>query len=328
MRRREFIAGLGSGAAWPVVARAQQQDRPRRIVVLLGSGPVNQHRISIFRQRLAELGWVEGKNVSIDWRTGLGDPERSEAELRLLLDDLVHSAPDVIVSANATIGLLQRATRTIPVVFVLANDPLAEGYIASLAHPGGNLTGFAFGEAEIGSKQLQLLKDAVPHLARAASLYDPQNVGMKRIVESQAAAARRFGLAFSATPVRTAAEIRSAVEELADQPNGGMLLPSNAPININLPLIIELAQRHRIPTVGVFRFFAAAGGLMSYGTDEAEMFRGAAGYVDRILRGEKPADMPVQQPTKFELVINAKTAKALGLTIPETLLATADELIQ
>jgi putative tryptophan/tyrosine transport system substrate-binding protein len=326
VRRREFIAGLGSAAAWPLAALGQQGERARRVVVLLASGPVNDRRIAMLRQRLAELGWIEGKNLHID-HLAL-EPERSEAELRPQLEGLVHSTPDVIISANATIRLLQQATRTIPVVFVLANDPLAEGYIASLAHPGGNLTGFAFGEAEIGSKEVQLLKDAAPHITHVGSLYDPQNVGMKRIVENQTAAARSLGLAFASTPVRNAADVQNAIEEFASRPRGGMVLPSNAPINANLRLVTELTRRHGIPTVGVFRFFAVAGGLMSYGTDEGEMFRGAASYVDRILRGEKPADMPVQQPTRFELAINLGTAKELGLTIPETLLATADEVIQ
>jgi putative ABC transport system substrate-binding protein len=328
MRRRAFIAGLGATVGWSFSAQAQQKERLRRVVVLLASSTINDRRMALFTQRLAELGWIDAKNLRIDHRPDIGNPERSEAERRQLLEDVVRSAPDVIISASTTIRLLQQATRTIPVVFVLANDPLAEGYIASLAHPGGNLTGFAFGEAEIGSKLLQLLKDAAPHITRAASLYDPENVGMKRIVDSQATAAQSVGVAFTARPVRNAAEIQSAIEQVAEQPNGAMLLPSNPPINNNLRLVVELAQRHRIPTIGVFRFFAVAGGLMSYGTSEADMFRGAASYVDRILRGEKAADIPVQQPTKFELVVNLKTAKALGLTIPETLLATADEVIR
>jgi putative tryptophan/tyrosine transport system substrate-binding protein len=328
MRRREFIAGLGSAAAWPLAAQAQQAERVRRIEVLLGGGPVNERRLAAFRQRLAELGWVEGKNLRIDHRAGLVGAERSEAERRQLVEELVHTAPDVIISANVYVRLLQLATRTIPVVFVLANDPLAEGYIASLAHPGGNLTGFAFGEAEIGSKQLQLLRDAAPHITHAASIYDPTNVGMKRILASQASAAQRLGLAFTSRPVRNAAEIERAIEEFAREPNGGMILPSNAPINANLRLVIELTRQHRIPTIGLFRFFAVGGSLMSYGPDDAEIFRSAASYVDRILNGEKPADLPVQQPTKFEVVINLKTATSLGLTIPETLLATADEVIQ
>jgi putative ABC transport system substrate-binding protein len=328
MRRRQFIAGLGGVAAWPLAARAQQRERVRRIAVRFGNAAPTQYRMAAFRQRLAELGWIEGKNLAIEQRVRQIDPNRDEADGVREMADLIRTAPDVIVSLNTDLKLLKQATRTIPVVFALGNDPLGEGIVASLARPGGNMTGFASFDPEMGGKFLRLLKEAAPHITRVAIIYDPTNSGMTGEAQAGATAARSLELSFSATPVRNAAEIERAIEDFAREPNGGMWVPSNGPINANLDLIVALTRRHRIPTIGVFRFFAAAGGLMSYGSDDAEMFRGAATYVDRILKGEKPADLPVQYPTKFQFVINLTAAKAIGLDPPPALISLADEVIE
>jgi putative ABC transport system substrate-binding protein len=329
MRRREFITLLGGAAAgWPLTARAQQPDRMRRIGVLQTgneSDPEVQRRITIFVQDLQKLGWKEGANLVIDYRLAGDNSER----IRLYAAELVGLKPDVIwTSGGLTLLSLKRATRTIPIVFTTVYDPVGSGYVASLAQPGGNITGFTLGEFSMGGKMLEVLKEVAPQVSRVAvilNLEQPAHVAMWRAIEAMAAS---FGVRLTATDVQNSAEIESAIEAFAREPNGGLIvLPG--PITINhRELIIALAARHRLPATYSYRFFVTSGGLTSYGADPFDQSRQSAVYVDRILKGAKPEDLPIQQPTKFEFVINLKTAKALGLTVPPTLLSRADEVIE
>jgi putative tryptophan/tyrosine transport system substrate-binding protein len=329
MRRRNFIAGLASTtAAWPVAARSQQPERMRRIGVLQyinESDPELQRRVAVFVQGLQKLGWRDGANLVIDYRYGADDSER----MRLEAAELVGLKPDVIWTSGG-LGLLslKRATHSIPIVFTTVYDPVGSGYVASLARPGGNITGFTLGEFSLGGKMLEVLKEVVPQVSRVAvilNLEQPPHVAMWRAVEAMA---QSFGVSLTATDVQDPAEIERAIEAFAREPNGGLIvLPG--PITINhREMIIALAARHRLPAAYPFRFFVTSGGLVSYGADPFDQSRQAAAYVDRILKGEKPEDLPIQQPTKFEFVINLKTAKTLGVTIPQTLLARADEVIE
>ena len=329
MRRRNFIAGLASTtAAWPVAARSKQPERMRRIGVLQyinESDPELQRRVAVFVQGLQKLGWREGANLVIDYRYGADDSE----QMRRDAAELVGLKPDVIWTSGG-LGLLslKRATHSIPIVFTTVYDPVGSGYVASLARPGGNITGFTLGEFSLGGKMLEVLKEVVPQVSRVAvilNLEQPPHVAMWRAVEAMA---QSFGVSLTATDVQDPAEIERAIEAFAREPNGGLIvLPG--PITINhREMIVALAARHRLPAAYPFRFFVTSGGLVSYGIDLAGQTRQAAGYVDRILKGEKPADLPIQQPTKFELVINLKTAKALGLTVPQSILARADEVIE
>jgi putative tryptophan/tyrosine transport system substrate-binding protein len=327
MRRREFIAGLASAAASPVVARAQQGERVRRIGVLMNlaaDDPETLRRVAAFEQRLKELGWTEGRNVHIDLRSGLADADR----YRRYAAELVALAPDVLLANGAVpLGVLQQVTRTLPIVFVNTTDPVGGGYVASLAQPGGNATGFMAFEYSMSGKWLQLLKQIAPSVTRVAVLRNPAlGSGTPQFGVIQAMA-QLLRVEVNPVDIRDAGEIERAVAALARAPNSGLVVTSSVgrlPYN----LIIALAARHRLPAVYPFRFFITSGGLISYGPDIIDQYRQAAGYIDRILKGEKPTDLPVQAPTKYEIVINLKTAKALGLTIPETLLATADEVIQ
>jgi putative tryptophan/tyrosine transport system substrate-binding protein len=327
IRRREFIAGLGA-AAWPLLARAQQGDRLRRIGVLMNlaaDDPEGQARLAAFLQRLQEAGWAEGRNLKVDIRWRAVDAEQRSRYAA----ELVALAPEVIFAdANDNVAALRQANSAVPIVFAAVGDPVAVGLVASLARPGGNTTGFMSGEYGEGAKSVSLLKDVAPGLTRAAVLYDPANSGgLPQFVAVQAVAPL---LRVELTPVmlRDAGEIERAVAAFARTPNGGLIVTRLTETIVHRDLIIALAARYGLPAVYSLRLFAAAGGLISYGPDIVEVHQRAATYVDRILRGEKPADLPVQAPTKYELVINLKTAKALGLTIPETLLATADEVIQ
>jgi putative ABC transport system substrate-binding protein len=328
MRRREFIAGLGSAAAWPVVARAQQPERMRRIGVLINQpadDPETRRRVAAFEQELNELGWTEGRNVQIDLRSGLADADR----YRRYAAELVALAPDVLVANGARpLGVLQQVTRTLPIVFVNTTDPVGGGYVESLARPGGNTTGFMSIEYSMSGKWLQLLNQIAPSVTRVAVLRDPvAGSGTTQFGVIQAIAQL---LRVEVNPVneRDAGEIERAVSVFGRAPNGGLVVTSSAASALHSNLIIALAARHRLPAVYPYRFFITGGGLISYGPDIIDQYRRVAGYVDRILKGEKAADLPVQAPSKYSLVINLKTAKALGLTIPETLLATADEVIQ
>jgi putative ABC transport system substrate-binding protein len=329
MRRREFIACLtGAATAWPFVARAQQPERMRRIGILQvinKSDPELQRRTAVFVQGLQKLGWREGANLVIDYRYGADNSER----IRLDAAELVGLNPDVIWTSGG-LGLLslKRATHSIPIVFTGVYDPIGSGYVASLARPGGNITGFTLGEFSMGGKMLEVLKEVVPQVSRVAvilNLEQPPHVAMWRAIEAMAPS---FGVSLTATDVQDPAEVDRALEAFAREPNGGLIvLPG--PITVNhRELILALAARHRLPAAYAFRFFATSGGLVSYGADPFDQSRQAAAYVDRILKGAKPEDLPIQQPTKFELVINLKTAKALGITVPSSLLARADEVIE
>jgi putative ABC transport system substrate-binding protein len=321
MKRREFIAGLGSVAAWPVVAWAQQPERMRRIGSLIGGrGPDDpdvKERYTLFLQRLQQLGWIEGRNVRIDARWS---PGNNADTYRKYAAELAALAPDVILALQAT--------RTVPIVFAGVPDPVGAGFVESLARPGGNATGFMFFEYSISAKWLELLKQIAPTVTRVAVLRDPvitSGIGQFAVIQSAAPA-----LKMDASPVnvRVAGEIERAVTAFARFPNSGLIVTASGLSVIHRDLILTLAARHKLPAVYSQRLFVNEGGLISYGPDRVDLFRQAATYVDRILKGEKPADLPVQAPTKYEMVINLKTAKALGLTIPETLLATADEVIQ
>ena len=317
----------GAAATWPLAARAQQRERLRSIGVLLPAAADDsrfQAWFGAFLQGLALLGWTIGRNARIDTHWATGDP----AEIRKHVAQLVALAPDVILAHGAsTVGPLLQATRTIPIVFPVVVDPIGAGFVDSLARPGGNATGFMSVEFGIGGKWLELLKEISPGVTRAGVLRDPANpAGPAQFGIIQTAAP---SLRVEVTPLnmRDASEIERSVASFSRGPNGGLILTPSGLANVHRDLIITLAARHKLPAVYYERFFVAAGGLFSYGVDYVDQFRRAAGYVDRILKGEKPADLPVQAPTKYELVINLKTAKALGLEVPATVLARADEMI-
>jgi len=328
MRRRNFIALLGCVAAWSLAARAQQPERMRRIGVLspfAADDPESMARVAAFLQGLGELGWTVGRNVRIDYRWSAGDAERTRKNAA----ELVALAPDVILATGSpvTAALLQ-ATRTVPLVFVQVPDPVANGFVASLAQPGGNATGFATFDYATNVKWLEVLKEIAPRVKRAAVLRDPtiaSGIGQMAAIQGVASV---FGLELRPVGVRDADEIERAVTAFAREPNGGLIVLPSPLSFVQRDLIITLAARHQLPAVYGLRFFVTGGGLISYGPDTIEPYRHAAGYVDRILKGEKPADLPVQAPTRYDLVLNAKTAKALGLDVPPTLIARADEVIE
>jgi putative ABC transport system substrate-binding protein len=328
MRRREFIAGLVGMAAWPVATRAQQLTRMRRIGVMLGTLPADdpeaQARVTAFVQGLQELGWTDGRNVRIDYRWGLGDADR----LRRYAAELVTLAPDVaLAGGNLALVAFQQTSGTLPIVFANVTDPVGVGHVASLARPGGNATGFMAFEFGQSSKLIGLLKQIAPQVTRVAIVRNPASaLDLSQFAAIQVVAS---SLRVEITPVGRldADEIERGITAFAREPNGGLIVTGQSVQN-QRDQIIALAAHHRLPAAYPFRGFAAAGGLVSFGNDQAEPYRLAAGYVDRIFKGEKPADLPVQAPTRFETVVNLKTAKALGLAVPETLLATADEVIQ
>jgi putative tryptophan/tyrosine transport system substrate-binding protein len=329
MRRRDFIVLAGGAAAAPLAALAQQADRMRRIGVLFGSATDDseyQARFGAFLQGLQQLGWADGRNVRIDTRWATTNPD----DIRRHAAELAALAPDVILAAtgSATVAPLLQATRSVPIVFMLVIDPVGAGFVASLAQPGGNATGFTLFEYGMSGKWLELLKEIAPRVTRAAVLRDSaiaSGIGQFATVQ---AVAPSLGVELSPVDVRDAPEIERAVTAFARSGNGGLIVTASALATRYRDLIITLAARHKLPAVYSRRLFVADGGLLSYGPDYVDQFRRAAGYVDRILKGEKPADMPVQAPTRYELVINLKTAKALGLTIPESFLLRADEVIE
>jgi len=328
MKRRQFITLLCGAAAWPLAARAQQAERMRRIGVfmnLAADDPESLARITAFQQRLQQLGWTVGRNVQIDYRWNAGDADR----LRTYAAELVALAPDIILAnGNPTVGALQQATRTVPIVFAAVADPVGGGFVESLARPGGNATGFTNFEFGMSAKWLELLKQIMPGVMRAAVLRDPvTDSGIGQLAAIQAVAPS-LGVELSPIGVRNAGEIEHAVTAFARGSNGGLIVSAAALTIVHRNLIITLAAKQRLPAVYPFRFFVTGGGLISYGPDTVDQFRHAAGYVDRILKGEKPADLPVQAPTRYETVVNLKTAKALGLDVPATLLARADEVIE
>jgi putative ABC transport system substrate-binding protein len=328
MRRREFIALLGGATAWPLAARAQQPSGLRRIGVftpLNADDPEVQARNAAFLQRLQELGWTVGRNVRIDYRFGAGDPER----YRRYAMELVALAPDVILAHGPlTVMALQQASASMPIVFVNLIDPVGAGFVESLARPGGNITGFTNFEYAFGGKWLDLLKEIAPRVTRSAVLRDPTVAAGSGQLGAIQSAASSSGVEVRPVDVRNAGEIERAVTAFARQSNGGLIVPGSALVIIHRELIITLAARHRLPAVYWNRFYVTGGGLISYGPDDIDPSRRAAAYVDRILKGEKPSDLPVQAPVKFELVINLQTAKLLGLEVPPMLLARADEVIE
>ena len=331
MKRREFITLVGGAAvASPFAVRAQPAGRLRRIGVLMNRPATDrdsQESFTAFKQALEKLGWTDGRNVQIDHRWGTADAKT----LQPAAAELVALQPEVIL-ASATDGLaaLRQETRTIPIVFVSVSDPVGQGFVASLARPGGNITGFTAFEFSMGGKWIQLLKDIAPRVTRVAVLFSPVTAPYyASFLGPMEAAGRSLGMETIAVPVREPAAIEDAVKgALGRVPQGGLIAPSDAFTAIHRKQVIALAAQYRLPAIYAFSFFPADGGLMSYGIDRIDLYRRAAPYVDRILRGENPGGMAVQQPTKFELVINLKTAKALGLTIPETLLISADKVIE
>jgi putative ABC transport system substrate-binding protein len=328
MRRRTFIAGLGSAAAWPMVARAQQGERVRRIGVLMGFAANDAYgpdRIGALEQGLQELNWTVGRNIQIDYRFGAADLDL----LRKYAVELVALAPDVILSQGAAaVRPLLQVTRAVPIVFVGLIDPVGSGLVDSLGRPGGNATGFMDFEYSLSGKWLELLKQITPSVTRVAVLRDAVQGTTAIQFGVIQAVATSFKVEVNPVATSDASEIERGVAAFARAPNGGLIVTSNNTTNLHRDLIITLAARHKLPAIYPYRNFTTSGGLISYGPNPFTPYRRAAGYVDRILKGERPADIPVQAPTKYETVLNMKTAKALGLTIPETLLATADEVIQ
>ena len=328
MKRREFITLLGGTAAmWPLAARAQQAERVRRIGLLQGlaeTDPEAQARTVAFRQALDVLGWIEGRNIRIDYRFAGGD----SARVQTYAAELVNSAPDLIVAHSSPVAAaLKQATRIIPVVIAMVNDPVSQGFVTSLARPGGNITGFAFVEFPIVGKWLEMLKEIAPGIRRAMLIFNPQTAPYySNYVRELEAASPTAEL--SAVPVRDEVDLKAAIAALANEPPGGLIAAADPFISAHRALIVRLAQHHRLPTVYPWRQFVAEGGLMSYGPDTVDVVRRSASYVDRILKGSTPAELPVQQPTKFQLAINLKTAKSLRIDIPATMLARADEVIE
>jgi len=320
MRRRDFIAGLGGAAAWPLAARAQQRNPRKRIAWV---GTMAEDAVT-FGQELARLGWVEGSDVRVDYRV-----ETDDQRLRAIAPDIVGAVPDVI----ATVGtqhaeIFKRLTDTIPIVFNNVADPVASGLVASFAHPGGNVTGFSNHQFSFAGKWLSILKELVPDIANVMMLYEPANANWQGFLPTLEATAPSLRVTVRPAPAIVTADVVHHIETFAREPAGGMIVVPTALTVGDRATIAALAARNRLPAIYAFKFFVTSGGLVSYGSDIDDLTRRAAQYADRILKGEKPADLPVQAPTKFQFVINLKTAKALGLTVPSTLLATADEVIE
>jgi putative ABC transport system substrate-binding protein len=329
IRRREFITLIGGVAAWPLPANAQQLERARRIGWLSTGGKqglsLAPGRLSAFKRGLANLGWVEGRNLAFEERWASNDP----AQLRSFAAELAASHPDLIFVTNSpTLAAMRRATGTIPILFADVADPVGQGFVSSLAQPGGNITGFAAQEFTVAAKTLELLKRIAPNLTQVAFLYDPAQPAATGQWAEIEATAPSIGVTLSRVAVRGAGEVERAIGGLAQTPNGGLYLVASPVLTLNHDLIVEMAVRYRLPAIYYFSYFARTGGLASYGPDDLDLARHAASYADRILKGEKPVDLPVQLPTKFEFVLNLKTAKAMGLVIPESVLALADEVIE
>jgi putative tryptophan/tyrosine transport system substrate-binding protein len=328
MRRREFIAGLGGVAAWPLTARAEQGDPVRRIAALIGGDESEVGRqtwVAEFRKRLHEIGWIEGRNLQINWRWAAGDRDRD----RRYASELVVLKPDVLFGDNTfVVAALLEFTRTLPIVFALVNNPIGSGFASSLAHPGGNVTGFADSEPLSLVKLGEFVKQVAPHVARVVVLgkfYTALAESRLRLVETSAAS---LGLKSVVAEVHDTKCLKDVITAFDQEPNGALIIPGDPFTAIHSKLILTLALHYKLPTISGARFFTADGGLLSYGTKTVDQYRGAADYVGRILKGDRPDELPVQQPTGFELVINLKTANALGLTVPPNLLAIADEVIE
>jgi putative tryptophan/tyrosine transport system substrate-binding protein len=328
MKRRNFMSLLGGAAAWPFAARAQQPEPMRRVGVLMqiAEGDAESKiQVAEFLRELRELGWVVGRNVKLDTRWAGGDSDR----IRKYAAELVALAPDVVLASGGTVvGALQQASRTVPIVFVNVTDPIGRGYVASLAEPGGNATGFTSFEFGIGGKWLELLKQIAPGVARVAVLRDPVITAGMGYLAAIHALAPSFGVEVSPVDVRVKSDMERAIAAFARTPNGGLIVTPDPAAIAHREVIIALASQYRLPAIYPFRYFAAEGGLISYGPNAIEQFRRAASYADRILKGEKPGNLPVQAPTKFELAISLKTAKALDVAVPQMLVSRADELIE
>jgi ABC-type uncharacterized transport system substrate-binding protein len=328
MRRREFIAALGGAAAWPLVARAQQSNRMRRVGILMlydEIDPEGKLRATAFQQRLDSLGWSVGRNLQIVVYWGVGDLEW----IKSAAGELLKQTPDVVLAnGDPAARVLQPASNKVPIVFIGASDPVAQGFISSLAHPGGNMTGFTVLETTVGPKWVELLKEIAPQVTRIAVLFNPDNSGSVLMSRATVAGAPNFAVEAVASPIHEAADIEAIMTTLGRSSGGGLIVPPDPRMAGHRKLIIELAARYRLPAAYALRSFTRDGGLISYGIDIPDLFRQAAVYVDRILRGERAADLPVQSPTKFELIINLKTAKTLALNIPQGLLVAADEVIE
>ena len=329
MKRREFITLLACAAAAPLPAHAQQP-RIKRVGVLMGiaeNDPERQAFVSAFTQALAELGWRDGSNIRLDYRWGAGDSERIRAFAR----ELSELQPDLIVGhTTPVVAALKRQTRTIPIVFIQVSDPVGSGFVAGLAEPGGNITGFTNLESSMSSKLLELLKEVAPGVNRVALMFNPATApaGGSYFFNAVEAAAPALKIKIVPAPVHNAAEIDAAITALTRESGAGLIVMPDVFVLAHREQILALAEQHRMPAAYAYRLFAASGGLMSYGTDLVDLFRRAAPYVDRVLKGAKPSELPVQQPVKFELVLNLKAAKALGLEVPDKLLALADEVIE
>jgi putative tryptophan/tyrosine transport system substrate-binding protein len=327
MKRREFITALGGAAAWPVVARAQRPERLRRVGVLMHvteTDPDGQARLTVLVQGLSKLGWVEGRNLHFDIRWGADDPSRYARQAA----ELIETAPDILVAPTSfTLAALQRSTQSVPIVFMGVIDPVGAGFVSSLARPGGNATGFIAFEYTIGAKWLELLKEIAPHVTRVAVLRDPSNAsGIGQFAAIQAAGT--VGIDLSVIALQDAEKAEQAVAAFASEPNGALVVTAS-PFGVNHPdVVVALAARYKLPAVYPFSYFVREGGLMSYGADIVSQSQAAAVYVNRILKGEKPADLPVQAPTKYDLIVNLKTARVLGISVPPTLIARADEVIE
>src|SRR5262245_26232027 len=327
MRRRAFLAGLGSAAAWPMAARAQQPAPTRQVTVWMGRAPDAEGlRLSnAFGQQFQALGWAEGRNVRIDYRWVAGDIDRTR-----LANEVIGQQPDaIVVETTAGVTALASQSRGIPLIFVNVSDPIGGGFVANLARPGGTITGFMSNEPTLGGKWPEMIKEIVPGITRVGFLFNPNTSPYAGVFMRHAeASALAIGVKLAATPFQDDADIEQAMIGLSGEPGSGLIVLPELTTNVRSDLIIALAARYHLPAIYAYRFQATRGGLISYGVDLADSFRGAATYVDRILRGEKPGDLPVQAPTKFVLVVNLKTAKALGLTIPESFLVRADEVIE
>jgi putative tryptophan/tyrosine transport system substrate-binding protein len=328
MRRREFLGVFGGAAAWPLAARAQQPARVRRIGVLVAldeNDPQSRRRVAVFQEGLATLGWTIGRNLAIDYRWGISSDEQAHAAAAQLLS----LAPDLMLTNGVSAArAVQQATRTVPIVFIGVSEPVAQGLIASLARPAGNITGFTNLAPSVGGKWVELLKEIAPGVARIALIFNPASPSPAQFMESAKAAGAKLGLETTEVRVHDVAGIETVLVGLGREPGVGLIFPPDTFTGFHRQLIVDLAARYRLPAIFPFGFFAAAGGLLSYGPDVTDQFRRSVTYVDRILRGETPGDLPVQQPTKFELVINLRAVKALGLEVPAMLLARADEVIE
>jgi putative ABC transport system substrate-binding protein len=331
MRRREFIGLVGGAAAvtWPLAVRAQQPDRIRRVGVLVpgaNNDPDQQLRLRVFQDALREFGWTDGRNLQIDIRYAAGNVE----QFQIYAAELLALRPDVLIAdATPSTSALQHATRAVPIVFARVTDPVGQGFVGSMAQPGTNITGFTNYEDAMGSKWIDLLKDAVPSITRVALIYNPQTAPYTpSFLPAFEIAARKRGMTLSNAPVHDASEIGALIAIQGREPGGGLILQTDSFLVVHRDLIAASAARYLLPTIGAIRLFAASGCLMSYGVETSSMYRGAATYVDRILKGAKPADLPVQGPTKYELVINLKTATVLGIAVPQSMLVGADEVIE